>query len=200
MRIPERQRTNRHDLHSKTASKEIPKSKVPNDGEFFYSFPVANEVKQGFVLASTLFSMMFSATHTDALKDGDKGIPIRYDGKLFNLRRLQTKSKVQTEVLDELLFPDDMAKGAPTEDKMQKGVDKVSDSCDTYDITMSIKKTEVVYQPASAKPYKDPTITVKDQRLQVIDKFSYLGSILYRVVHLDDEGNARIAKASAAFG
>ena len=38
----------------------------------------------------------------------------------FNLRRLQTKSKVQAEVLDEFLFADDMAKGAPTEEKMQK--------------------------------------------------------------------------------
>ena len=69
---------------------------------------------------------MFSAMLTDAFQDGDNGIPIRYrfDGKHFNLRRLQTKSKVQTEVLDEFLFADDMAKGAPTEEKMQKGVDQ----------------------------------------------------------------------------
>ena len=45
-----------------------------------------------------------------------------------------------------------------------------------------------------------PTITVKGQRLQVVDKFTYLGSTLSRVVHIDDEVNARIAKASAAFG
>ena len=71
---------------------------------------------------------MFSAMLTDAFQDGDNGIPIRYrfDGKLFNLRRLQAKSKVQTEVLDEFLFADDMAKGAPTEEKMQKSVDQVS--------------------------------------------------------------------------
>ena len=62
------------------------------------------------------------------------------------------------------------------------------------------KRLEVVYQPAPGKPYKEPTITVKGQRLQVVDKFTYLGSTLSRVVHIDDEVNARIAKARAAFG
>ena len=145
---------------------------------------------------------MFSAMLTDAFQDSDNGIPIRYrfDGKLFNLRRLKAKSKVQTEVLDEFLYADGMAKCVPTEEKMQKGVDQVSDSCDSYDLTISIKKTEVVYQPAPGKPYKEPTITVKGQRLQVVDKFTYLASTLSRVVHIDDEVNARIAKASAAFG
>ena len=78
---------------------------------------------------------------TDVFQDGDNGIPIKYrfDGKLFKVRRLQAKSKVQTEVLDEFLFADDMAKGAPTEEKMQKDVDQVSDSCDSYDLTISIK-------------------------------------------------------------
>ena len=32
------------------------------------------------------------------------------------------------------------------------------------------------------------------------DKFTYLGSTLSRVVHIDDEANARIAKACVAFG
>ena len=130
-------------------------ARVQNDGEFSDPFPVTNGVKQGCVLASTLFSMMFSAMLTDAFQDGDNGIPImyRFDGKFFNLRRLQAKSKVQTEVLDEFLFADDMA------EKMQKGMDHVSDSCDSYDLTISIKKTEVVYQPAPGKPYKEPTIT-----------------------------------------
>ena len=37
-------------------------------------------------------------------------------------------------------------------------------------------------------------------KLQVVDKFTYLGSTLSRVVHIDDEVNGRIAKARAAFG
>ena len=97
-------------------------ARVQNDGEFSFPFPVTNGVKQDCVLASRLFSMMFSAMLTDAFQDGDKGIPItyRFDGKLFNLRKLQAKSKVQTEMLDEFLFADDKAKGVPTEDKNAK--------------------------------------------------------------------------------
>ena len=56
-------------------------ARVQNDGKFSDPFPVTNGVKQGCVLASTLFSML-----QDAFQDGDNGIPIRYrfDGKLFN--------------------------------------------------------------------------------------------------------------------
>ena len=112
----------------------------------------------------------------DAFQDGDNGIPIRYcfNGKFFNLRRLQAKSKVQTEVIDEFFSADDMTKGPPKEEKMQKGMDQVSDSCDSYDLKISIKKTMMVYhQPAPGKPYKEPTIKVKGQRLQV-DRQVYL--------------------------
>ena len=77
---------------------------------------------------------------------------------------MQAKSKVQTEVLDEFLFADDIAKGAPAEEKVQKGVDQVSDSCDSFDLTISIIMTEVVYQPTPGKPYKALTLTVKGQR------------------------------------
>ena len=130
--IQEKQRNNRHDLHSTTASKKKKKKKkkcqeqnvdlymtfvdltkafdtvsreglwkimakfgcpakfiamvrqfhdgmlarVQNDGEFSDPFPVTNGVKQGYVLASTLFSMMFSAMLTDAFQDGDNGIAL----------------------------------------------------------------------------------------------------------------------------
>ena len=127
----------------------------------------------GCVLAPTLFSMMFSAMLMDAFQDSDTGFPIRYrfDGNIFNLRRLQAKTKVQTDVLDELLYADDMDKNANTEAKMQRAMDQVSQSCDNYDLTISTKKTEVVHQPAPGKPYNEPTVTVNGQKLKVVDKF-----------------------------
>ena len=57
-----------------------------------------------------------------------------------------------------------LAKDAPTEEKMKKGVDQVSDSCHSHYLTISIKKIEMVYQP-----YMESIITVKGQRLQVVD-------------------------------
>ena len=80
---------------------------------------------------------------------------------------------------------------------MQRAMDQVSHSCDNYDLTISTKKTEVVHQPAPGKPYNEPTITVNGQKVKVVDKFTYLGSILSRAVHIDDEVTA---KTSVAFG
>ena len=57
-----------------------------------------------------------------------------------------------------------------------------------------------MYQPAPNKPYQEPTVTVNGQKLAAVDKFTYLGSTLSRCVHIDDEINARIAKASSTFG
>ena len=67
---------------------------MQNDGEFYEPFEVKNRVKQGCGMAPTLFSMMFSAMLMDALQDSDTGFPIRYrfDGNIFNLRRLQAKT------------------------------------------------------------------------------------------------------------
>ena len=77
------------------------KAQIQDNGETSESFPVSNGVKQGCVFAPTLFSLMFSAMLTDAFRDGDVKIDLRYrtDGKLFNLRRLQAKTKVKTEII-----------------------------------------------------------------------------------------------------
>ena len=68
--------------------------------------------------------------------------------------------------------------------KCKLGVDQIPDSRDSYDLTISIKKTEVVYQPAPGKPYKEPTITVKGQQLQMVDKFTYF--FIYLFIYLNN--------------
>ena len=157
---------------------------VQNDGEYSEPFQVTNGVKQGCVMAPTLFSMMCSTMLTDAFQDVDAGLPI----------------KVQTDVVEKLLYADDLAENAKSEEKMQGAVDRMSKACGNLQLTISTKKTGVVHQPAPEKPYSEPTITVNGQKLQVVDKFTYLGSTLSRARHIDDKGTVKTAKASVAFG
>ena len=83
---------------------------------------------------------------------------------------------------------------------MQQSMDKFSSACDAFGLTISTKKTEVMYQPAPNKDYTVPTINVNGETLKTVNKFTYLGSTLSRNVRVDDEVVLRIAKASAAFG
>ena len=57
-----------------------------------------------------------------------------------------------------------------------------------------------MHQSAPGKPYVEPNITIKGQRLKVVEKFTYLGNVLSKSIVMDDEMNTRLAKASAAFG
>ena len=177
-------------------------ARVQDGGESSAPFAVTNGVKQGCVLAPTLFSIMFSAMLSDAFRDKDMGISIRYrmDGSVFNLRRLQAKTKVSEDSINDLLFADDCALNATSEANMQQSADIFSEACSNFGLTISTKKTEVMHQPAPGKQYIEPNININGQRLNVVDKFTYLGSTLSRNVVIDDEINTRLAKASAAFG
>ncbi len=77
-------------------------------------------------------------------------------------------------------------------------MDKFSKACDDFGFTISTKKTEVLFQQAPATPYIEPT--VNGEKINVADKFVYLGSTLSRHVSIDEEVNYRIYRASSAFG
>ena len=123
----------------------------------------------------------------DAFQDSDTGFPIRYhfDGSIFNIRQLQAKTKVQTDVLDELLYADDMDKTANSQAKNAEPWIKSHSHLITM-ISQSAQKTYVVHQPAPGKPSNETTVTVNGQKLKVVDKFTYRESTLSRAVHIDD--------------
>ena len=110
-------------------------------------------------------------------------------GKQYNLRRLQAKPKVQTDMLYELLYTGGMSRMP-----QQRG------GCKRLWIEFHKPVITKISKSAHGKTYSEPAITVNGQRVQVVDKFTYLGSTLSWAVHIDDAVTARIAKASVAFG
>ena len=178
-------------------------ARVLDNGESSSPFPVSNGVKQGCVLAPTLFSIMFSAMLKDAYREGADGLNIKFrfdGGGVFNLNRLQAKTKSHHAMVSELLFADDCALTTGSEAEMQSSVNKFASACDNFGLTISTKKTEVLYQPSPGTSYKEPHVKVGDTELNAVASFTYLGSTIARNCTIDNEVDSRIAKASAAFG
>lgn len=176
--------------------------RVIGDNSTSESFAVTNGTKQGCVMAPLLFSIVFSAVLHDAFHDCDKGVMIRFrsDGSIFNLQRLKAKTKTSCMLLRDLLYADDCALIAHSEEDAQSIVDLFSQATIKYGLTISIRKTEVLYQPKPGKTPYNPTITVADEPLKSVDKFCYLGGILSQNAKIDDEITSRISKASSSYG
>ena len=78
-------------------------------------------MKQGCVLAPTLFAIFFSMMLREAKEDLNEGIYINFttDGSIFNLRRLLARTKTLEVVILDLLFTDDRTLLAHTEEPLQ---------------------------------------------------------------------------------
>ena len=177
-------------------------ARVSDNGELSEPFAVTNGVKQGCVLAPTFFSMVFSAMLSDAYADEEPDIIIRHrmDGSVFNLRRLQAKTKIRQQPIREFLFADVCALASSSEHAMQTSLDSFASACQHYGLTISTQKTEVLHQPAPRTQPSEPELQVDNSVLKNTDKFVYLGSTINRAVTIDDEVDLRISKASQSFG
>ena len=162
------------------------------------SFAVNNGVKQGCVLAPTLFGIYFAALLRSAFEHCPGGVLVntRADGSIFNIARLKAKTKVEQEMMKELLFADDAAIVAHDEATLQALVDSMSAACDRFQLKISISKTVVMSQEVeNAKP-----ILLNGSPLEQVEKFCYLGSVLSGNCSLDQEINGRIGKAATVYG
>ena len=137
-----------------------------------------------------------------AFKNCSIVVPIQFctDGNVFNLRRLHAKTKVQCQVIRELLFADDCALLAHTENEAQELFNRFSNAARHFGLTVSRKKTEVLLQPANRQNYTTPGIKASNVELKVVDKFCYLGSVLSSNTVVDDDINSRLSKANVALG
>ena len=90
-----------------------------------------------------------------------------------------------------MLLADDAALAAHTEDELQRLIDRFAKACDEFELTISLKKTNVMAQDADP-----PHISINNYELEVVSDFTYLGSTITDNFSLDVELNRRIGKAS----
>ena len=169
------------------------KGTVQYDGSTSDAFDIRSGVKQGCVLAPTLFGIFFAVLLKHAFGTSTEGVYLhtRSDGRLYNLARLKAKSKVRQATIRDMLFADDAALATHTEPELQCLMDRFAKACDEFGLTISLKKTNVMAQDA-----EPPRITIQDYELEVVSQFTYLGSTITNNLSLDSELNQRIGKAS----
>ena len=170
--------------------------------ELLSSFPISNSVKQGCVLAPTLFSFFLNIMHREAKEDLTDGIYIRFrsDSSLFNLGRLLARTKTNEELITGPLFADDCALLAHKEEALQHIVNHFSDAAENFGLTISLKKTEGLHQPPPRETYHPPHISIDGTNLNAVAHLTYLGSVISNEATVSKDLKDRFSKASSSFG
>ena len=157
-------------------------------------FGVKSRVIQGCVLAPTLFDIFFTLLLKHAFKSSTDGVYLysRSNGHLFNISRLCAKTKTRAVTIRGLLFADNVAMVSHQEDGFQRVMDKFSDVCNFFSLTISQKKIQVTGQTTPAPP----CIAINVEELEVVHHFQYLGSTTTDILSLDVDLSKCIGKAS----
>ena len=123
---------------------------IQNEGSMFNPFDIQIGVEQGCVLAPTRFGIFFALLRKHAFGTATEGVYLRSrsDGRLFKLARLKAKTKVPETTIRDLLFADDAGVTSHTEQDLQCLIDRFSQACKDFGLTMSLKKTNVPSQDA----------------------------------------------------
>ena len=164
------------------------------------SFPVEVEVKQGCVLAPIIFNLLLVAitlvSHRDLQSSDSVGIEYRLDGGLFNLRRLQAKTKTSSAIISALQYADDAAFPSHTADGLHRRLDVMSETYLRAGVIINTTKTEFLSTPSPDAP----TFSISGNQLKNSENFTYLGSNLSFSGDFTNQIKRRINIASSAFG
>ena len=136
------------------------KAQVNFNGQLSEQISVDNGVKQGNIPAPTLFSIYLSAILWFAFHDSNLSVMIRFrtTGKVFDLRRFNSKSKTSDCLLRELLYADDADLVAHSVEDMQDIRDRFANACKCFGLTISLDKTKVMFTSVPGEEYVEPDI------------------------------------------
>ena len=120
---------------------------VQFSGSISEPFNISSGVKQGCVLAPTLFGIFFTLLLKHAFGTSKEATYLRTgsDGRLFNLARLRAKTKVRDALIRDMLFADDAAVSSHTQQELQLLMDRFSQASKDFGLTISLKKTNVLH-------------------------------------------------------
>ena len=176
------------------------RAEVIIDGQVAPEFEVSNGLRQGCVIAPTLFNLYFNlAIEQWRGQCSEFGVDVLYKcgGKLVGER---TRRPSQTRI-SELLFADDAAAVSTTRKGMERAAKALDGVISEWGLTLNIQKTKLLVagtlgnEQEATRPLK-----LDGGEIECVTDFKYLGSILESKGGVVKEVGKRIAEASCAFG
>ena len=165
-------------------------------GELSDQFPITNGVKQACFLVPTLFGLLF----TVVLQDATSG-PTNEDSwwtshpcEIESRKKSQGHHSIWATVCWWLCI------GHPLTWNLQNITSHFASAAKDFGLTISLKKIEVLYQPAPGSCYVETTVLIDDTHLNPVTKLCYLGSIMSSLASLDLKVESGTRIASFAFG
>ncbi len=121
---------------------------LSNGGTKSEPFTVETGLKQGCVIAPTLFAIFIAAILHLIGEELPQGIPIMYrtNGRLFNLNRFKAKSKVNCTTITDLKYADDNVIAAHSAKDLQGILNAFAKANRALGLKLNIKKTQFLHQ------------------------------------------------------
>jgi hypothetical protein len=183
-------------------------ARVREAGKFSGEFELLIGLKQGSIFAPVLFNIFFGAIikairmrfESDKVNDVKvlTGVPVLdpISSSTFKVK----KGTSQVVSVSDILYADDSAFMAMSEDGLQKMMNIADEVLSAFGQEISIKKTEVmVVQPKGVARVQVAGVELRGQTLGACDSFKYVGSQVNDSASMHKEVTQRVRMMSAAY-
>ena len=174
-------------------------ARVIQQGNVSETFEINGGLKQGCVLAPTLFALYTAAMMNEIPLDAPS-VEIRYriDGGLSLLR---SRTKTTLHSFRQLQYADGNDTVTQKPQDLQRTAEQFNAAYKPFGNDLNTEKTKLLAQHASNRPqHIIPTVQVNTHIVESVPSFSYLGSLLSSVAICEGEIKNRIRTAHVAYG
>ena len=183
------------DLHEGTMAR------IVSQGERSEPFDVNAGVRQGCVIAPVVFNLfiagVFHCARLGMNPQDSVGVNYRLDGSLFNLRRLQARTKISHDSIVDMQYADDSAVVSHSALGLQRNINAMHTAYERPGLEINTAKTEALRM---GREVTDSILTVGNAAIRNVDRFTYLGSVVTIDGSVTSEVARRIGLAAASFG
>ena len=154
-------------------------ARIVSQGERSEPFDVNARVRQGCVIAPVVFNLfiagVFHCARLGMNPQDSVGVNYCLDGSLFNLRRLQARTKISHDSIVDMQYADNAAVVSHSALGLQRNINAMHTVYERAGLEINTAKTEALRM---GREVTDSILTVGNAAIRNVDRFTYLGSVV----------------------